>query len=56
MPATFDLILKNGKCFVNNQLKSFDIGISGGIIKSIGKIEVNPKFEGKQIIMIIQPL
>jgi len=24
--------------------------------KSIGKIEVNPKFEGKQIIMIIQPL
>jgi len=24
--------------------------------KSIGKIEVNPKFEGRQIIMIIQPL
>jgi translation initiation factor IF-3 len=24
--------------------------------KSLGKIEVNPKFEGKQIIMIIQPL
>ena len=24
--------------------------------ESVGKIEVNPKFEGKQIIMIIQPL
>ena len=23
---------------------------------TLGKIEVNPKFEGKQIIMIIQPL
>ena len=36
-------------------------GISGirGIINDtlkFGKIEVNPKFEGKQIIMIIQPL
>ena len=25
-------------------------------IKSVGKIEVNPKLEGKQIVMIIQPL
>jgi len=39
MPATFDLILKNGKCFINDQLKPVDIGISDGIIKSIGKIE-----------------
>ena len=36
MPATFDLILKNGKCFVDQQLKTDDIGISGGIIKSVG--------------------
>ena len=56
MPASFDFILKNGKCFINDQLRVIDIGISNGIIKSIGKIEVNPKFEGKQIIMIIQPL
>ena len=39
MPATFDLILKNGKCFIDGQLKTLDIGISNGIIKSIGKIE-----------------
>ena len=39
MPTTFDLILKNGKCFVDGQLKIADIGISEGIIKSIGKIE-----------------
>jgi len=39
MPTTFDLILKNGKCFVDGQLKNADIGISEGIIKSVGKIE-----------------
>ena len=39
MSATFDLILKNGKCFIDDQFKSIDIGISNGIIKSIGKIE-----------------
>ena len=39
MPATFDLILKNGKCFIDGQLKAVDIGISNGIIKNIGKID-----------------
>jgi len=39
MPSSFDLILKNGKCFIDGQLKAIDIGISNGIIKSIGKIE-----------------
>ena len=39
MPVTFDLILKNGKCFIDGQLKTIDIGISDGIIKSIDKIE-----------------
>ena len=39
MPTTFDLILKNGKCFIDGQLKTTDIGISQGIIKNIGKIE-----------------
>jgi len=39
MPSSFDLILKNGKCFVDGQLKTIDIGISNGIIKSINKIE-----------------
>jgi len=39
MPTSFDLIVKNGKCFIDGQLKIVDIGISEGIIKSIGKIE-----------------
>ena len=39
MPATFDLILKNGKCFIDGQLKTIDIGISDGIIQSINKVE-----------------
>ena len=39
MPTSFDLIVKNGKCFVDGQLKIVDIGISKEIIKSIGKIE-----------------
>ena len=39
MPTSFDLILKNGKCFIDGQLKIVDIGISEGIIKSVGKIE-----------------
>ena len=40
MPATFDLILKNGKCFVDGQLKSMLILASlNGIIKSTSKIE-----------------
>ena len=39
MPATFDLIIKNGKCFIQGELKAIDIGLSKGIIKSIGKIE-----------------
>ena len=26
MPTSFDLIVKNGKCFINGQLKIVDIG------------------------------
>ena len=39
MPSSFDLILKNGKCFIDGQLKTTDIGISDGTIKSISKIK-----------------
>jgi len=39
MPSSFDFILKNGKCFIDGQLKATDIGISNGIIKSINKSE-----------------
>ena len=41
MPTSFDLIVKNGKCFIDGELKTIDIGISNGIIKSINKIETN---------------
>ena len=39
MSSSFDLILKNGKCFIDGQLKAVDLGISNGIIKNIGNIE-----------------
>ena len=39
MPATYEIVLKNGKCFINGELKSVDIGISKGIIKNIGEIK-----------------
>ena len=39
MPSSFDLIIKNGNCFIGSQLKKVDIGISNGIVKEIGKLE-----------------
>ena len=41
MPSSFDLILKNGKCFIDGQLKTTDIGISDGIIKNISNNQVS---------------
>ena len=41
MPSSFDLILKNGKCFIEGELKTTDIGISDGIIKNISNIQVS---------------
>ena len=55
MPPTFDLILKNGKCFVDQKLKVADIGISDGIIKSVGKIEKTSKakvFDAKNLTIL----
>ena len=39
MSSSFDLIIKNGNCFIGGQLKKTDIGISNGIVKEIGKLE-----------------
>ena len=39
MSSSFDLIIKNGKCFIDGQLKKTDIAITNGIIKEIGNIE-----------------
>ena len=41
MSSSFDFIIKNGKCFVDGQLKKVDIGISNGIVKKIGNIEIS---------------
>ena len=41
MSFSFDLIIKNGKCFVDGQLKKVDIGISNEIVKKIGNIETS---------------
>ena len=30
MSSSFDLIIKNGKCFIDGQLKQVDIAISNG--------------------------
>ena len=41
MSSSFDLIIKNGKCFIDGQLKKADIGISNKIIKKIDNIETS---------------
>ena len=41
MSSSFDLIIKNGKCFIDGQLKKADIGISNEIVKKIGNIETS---------------
>ena len=41
MSSSFDLIIKNGKCFINDQLKKTNIGISNGVIKEIGNIQLS---------------
>ena len=41
MSSSFDLIIKNGKCFIDGQLKKADISISNGTIKEIGNIEAS---------------
>ena len=41
MSSSFNLIIKNGKCFIDGQLKTADIGISNEIVKKIGNIETS---------------
>ena len=41
MSDNFSLIIKNGSCYINGKLIKTDIGLSGGKIKKIGKIELN---------------
>jgi len=41
MSDNFSLIIKNGSCYIGGKLTKTDIGLSGGKIKKIGKIELN---------------
>ena len=41
MSSSLDLIIKNGKCFINDQLKKTNIAISNGVIKEIGNIQLS---------------
>ena len=41
MSDNFSLIIKNGSCHIDGKLTITDIGLSGGKIKKIGKIEIN---------------
>ncbi len=41
MSDNFSIIIKNGSCYIDGKLKKTDIGLSGGKIKKIGKIELN---------------
>ena len=38
-----DLIIKNGSCFINGELKNLDIGVKNGKIKKIGIISDEAK-------------
>ncbi len=41
MSENFNLIIKNGSCYIDGKLMKTDVGLSGGKIKKIGKIELN---------------
>tara|TARA_B100000963_G_scaffold66418_1_gene54601 strand:- start:2029 stop:3342 length:1314 start_codon:yes stop_codon:yes gene_type:complete len=41
MSDNFSLIIKNGSCYIDGKLTKTDIGLYGGKIKKIGKIELN---------------
>ena len=49
-----DLIIKNGFCYIDNDLKDKDIGIKNGKIEEIGKIENNAKdtFDAKGLTVL----
>ena len=38
-----DLIIKNGACYIDNNLKDVDIGIQSGKIVKIGKLDEEAK-------------
>ena len=49
-----DLIIKNGKCYINGELKNTDVSIKDGKIQSIGKIteEATETIDAKDLIVL----
>ena len=49
-----DLIIKNGSCYIDKDLKNHDIGIKDGKIIEIGKIDNEAKkiFDAKGLIVL----
>ncbi len=47
MSESFDLIIKNGLCFIEGNLKKVDIGVKGSLIKEIKELSI---FKASQII------
>jgi len=41
MSENYDLIIKNGSCYVNGRLEKTDIALVGNKIKKIGKVQIN---------------
>jgi len=41
MSGNFNLVIKNGSCYIEGKLTKVDLGLSGNKIKKIGKIELN---------------
>ena len=47
MSESFDLIIKNGLCFIEGKLKKVDIGIKDSLIKEIKEL---PAFKTSQVV------
>ena len=41
MSDNFNLIIKNGSCYINGKLEQTDIAINNGKIEKIGKLSLN---------------
>ena len=55
MSQSFDLIIKNGLCFIDGNLKTIDIGVKGSSIKAIeelSKFKANHIIDAKNLVIL----
>ena len=55
MSESFDLIIKNGLCFIDGNLKTIDIGVKGSSIKAIeelSKFKANHVIDAKNLVIL----